>query len=295
MNAVEKIGQCGIYAKLIKSSVSIQNVRIDTFEIQLPKVLLAELNTHRVTSKNTQSSRAIPVTKNNSIPSFAPIYYGANKSGMSSSGLIYQPEKAAEIWNRHIEQSKMVAADLNALNLHKQWANRVNDWHVMAKVIITATEWENFLWLRDEETAQPEMIELAQCIRYCIDNSVPEYLNPGEWHLPFINSLRVLGELKYFDSNGDELTLEDAQKISASCCCQISYRNFNDSKEKALEIYGRLFSGSRPHPSPCEHQGTPVDTGPDALLWAPGVTHMKRSGEQCSGNFNSWIQYRQLL
>ena len=31
------------------------------------------------------------------------------------------------------------------------------------------------------------------------------------------------------------------------------------------------------------------------VTWEDGITHMKRSGELCSGNFTGWIQYRHLL
>jgi hypothetical protein len=67
-----------------------------------------------------------------------------------------------------------------------------------------------------------------------------------------------------------------------------------------LEIFSKLFSGAKPHMSPTEHQGTPL-----ALLhahhpwnpeqWQDGVTHVRKDGTLCSGNFAGWIQYRQTL
>jgi len=52
----------GISAKIIQSSISPSGKRIDTLEIELPRIVLAELNTHRAISKNAESGRAIPFT-----------------------------------------------------------------------------------------------------------------------------------------------------------------------------------------------------------------------------------------
>ena len=48
-------GKNGISVKVIADSIAVNGKRMTTFEMQLPKVLLAELNTHRVLSKNFQS------------------------------------------------------------------------------------------------------------------------------------------------------------------------------------------------------------------------------------------------
>jgi len=49
-------------AFILADSISPAGHRLTTFEIQLPKVLLAEYNTHRALSRNFSSSRAIPTS-----------------------------------------------------------------------------------------------------------------------------------------------------------------------------------------------------------------------------------------
>ena len=103
-----------------------------------------------------------------------------------------------------------------------------------------------------------------------------------------------------------EVDLETAKKISASCCAQVSYRKLDTSIEKALEIYDKLFSGAKPHLSPVEHQATPLDETCDVYglwknqinypkSWERGVTHVDRDGNLWSGNFKGWIQQRQVM
>ena len=50
-----------ITARILADSVSPEAVRMTTMEIEYPRFILAELNTHRMLSKNSASSRAIPV------------------------------------------------------------------------------------------------------------------------------------------------------------------------------------------------------------------------------------------
>ena len=50
-------------AKIICDSVSRDGVRLTTFEATFPRYIQAEVNTHRMFSRNSASSRAIPVKK----------------------------------------------------------------------------------------------------------------------------------------------------------------------------------------------------------------------------------------
>jgi hypothetical protein len=52
----------GFGAKILADSFSQAGDRLTTFEITFPRIVLAEFNTHRVISRNSASSRAIPVT-----------------------------------------------------------------------------------------------------------------------------------------------------------------------------------------------------------------------------------------
>lgn len=132
-----------------------------------------------------------------------------------------------------------------------------------------------------------------------IDLTTPMNLQPGEWHLPYIDTVRnaITGKLQYF-VDGDELTLPEAKTISVSCCAQVSYRNLNKDLYKAEQIVARLSDRDDPHLSPFEHQATPIPHFDEVCHiegWNDGVTHMDKNGQFWSGNFQGWIQNRQLM
>lgn len=52
-----------ISAKVVADSLSPKGNRLTTLEVVMPRYILAEFNTHRVLSKNSASSRAIPLRK----------------------------------------------------------------------------------------------------------------------------------------------------------------------------------------------------------------------------------------
>lgn len=55
--------ETNITAKVICDSISEAGQRITTLEIEYPRFILAELNTHKMLEKNSSSSRAIPITR----------------------------------------------------------------------------------------------------------------------------------------------------------------------------------------------------------------------------------------
>ena len=61
---------------------------VSTHFVRMPRIILPEVNTHRVFSKNVASSRAIPVLKmlaNLKDKYFKPLFWGSNKAGMAST------------------------------------------------------------------------------------------------------------------------------------------------------------------------------------------------------------------
>lgn len=169
-------------------------------------------------------------------------------------------------------------------------------------MILTSTEWDNFFNLRlNSKTVQPEMVQLALMMKQEMDYSLPETLNPGEWHLPYLIPLRDRyndNVIKYMDYGGEAHDLDNAKLISTSACAQVSYRNMDTSLAKAINIVKRLSDRDDPHLSPFEHQATPMipydEVGP-IEGWEKGVTHMDKSAQFWSGNFQGWIQNRQLM
>lgn len=290
-----------ISVKIVADSISPQGVRLTTYELNYPRYIHAEIMTHRVFSRNAQSSRAVPVKKALEMESVTPIIWGKNQAGMSSQEKLQGTalESAKALWNEAVNITKVFSSRLAEQGLHKQWANRMTEWFSPIKVVVTATEWDNFFWLRDDpDAAQPEIVELARQMKKAMDESEPEQLNPGDWHLPYVELGYDKGYI--YVVGGKEVSLEVAKKVSASCCAQVSYRRLDTSLEKALEIYDKLFSGAKPHLSPVEHQCTPmVDLNAKIkngdVSFEQGYTHMDSNGQFWSGNMRGWIQLRQVI
>jgi hypothetical protein len=295
-----------ITAKIIADSISPSGHRMTTMEIEYPRFILAELNTHRMLSKNSASSRAIPVKamhehiRNNTA---APVSWGINQPGMKAKEELTGADLtwAKYVWANARDEAIKASAELADLNVHKQITNRITEPWMIMKTVISGTEWANFFWLRDHPDAQPEIAELARKMHQAYDATTPDLLQPGEWHLPYVATARYVptGELQYFTPEFDRISLKDAIFVSASCCAQVSYRKSDDSLAKARKIYAQLIESEPAHASPVEHQATPMDYDTicrfEPETWEPGITHVSANSDLWSGNLRGWIQHRKLI
>lgn len=295
-----------ISAKVIADSISgYSGHRITTFELEYPRFIHSEFMTHRLFSRNAASSRAIPVKRAIEIireNTAMPIHWGKNQPGMSAKeecnnliAIKHQRISREGAWNQIRDQAIVTAEGFEAAGYHKQIVNRLLEPFTHIKVILTATDFDNFYWLRNHADAQPEIHELASKMLDAIRPSIPVLLRPGQWHLPYYKD-------GYWIEKDATDSLEDAIAISSSCSAQVSYRRLDDSLEKARDIYKRLVETEPVHASPFEHQATPIPKYNTAYLWKyftkwwpEGVTHIRKDGTICSGNFSGWIQNRQLL
>lgn len=292
-----------ITATIIADSISsVSGQRLITYELEYPRFIHSEFMTHKMLSKNSASSRAIPIKAMHehirAVPQY-PSKWGKNNPGMQSKELMNALERMAAIgiWDAARETAISHSTVLADLGAHKQIANRLTEPFMQMKVIATGTEWANFFHLRDHPDADPTIHDLAIKMRIARDNGEPESLSPGEWHLPYIETTRYEtgGDLHYL-INGKPVSLEVARKVSASCCAQVSYRKNDESIEKAEMIFDKLINSVPVHASPVEHQATPIDYTPRVLKeWPTGVTHMDRQLNLWSANFRDWIQFRQLI
>ena len=298
--------------KVIQDSLSPTGDRLVTFEIETYRYIWAEVMTHRQLSRNAQSSRAVPsktVLKVNE-DFVRPIIYGKNKAGMSSTEEFNELESAEiqKVWDSAANYTFAASLQLNELGLHKQWANRITEPFSKIKAVISATEWDNFFWLRiDPEAAQPEIVDLANKMQKAMQDSIPLQLKAGELHVPYVErevGFDLSDEIRYYISgqDGGELSKEEALRISASCCCQVSYRKLDDSFNKAMEIWDKLFSGPKPHMSPTENQAVALGSNRASIIqrvlpsYLPeGISHIDREGNLWSGNFKGFIQHRKII
>jgi hypothetical protein len=249
------------------------------------------------------------------------IYF--NESDEDGNQIVLGPHEAwAHIANKYSEYAEL----FHKAGYAKQVCNRLIEPFQMMKVVMTATELNNFKWLRRHDAADPTIDSLTQKVITAQEASTPVILQSGEWHVPYymdgywkpkhervtsIDDFTPSGE--FVDVYGN--TLEHALVISASCCAQVSYRKLDDTTLKAHAVVARLnLHGEEPdqpvHASPLEHQATPIaeyvyqhgfayDFEVNAPgfphTWEDGITHMDRDGTLCSGNLKSWIQHRQLV
>lgn len=281
-----------ISAKVICDSISPSGVRLTTMELNYHRFVHSEMMTHRMFSRNASSSRAIPVAKmlhqvrdNPAVP----IHWGKNQPGMQAREEIECPPLAQDVWKYASELAVDRAYELKDLDTHKQVVNRLLEPFQWIKVIVTATEWDNFFKLRLHKDAQPEMMVLAEHMKKAMDESIPVELQPGDWHLPYV-------DLNEFDDSGDPIS--EAIKCSVARCARVSNLNHDNSTpdiSKDIALADMLLVAG--HMSPFEHIATPMNFAKDTfeLAWENGVTHKDRDNNFWSGNFRGWIQYRQLI
>ena len=183
-----------ITAKVVCDSINEQGVRLTTFEIEYPRFILAELNTHRQLSKNSSSSRAIPIKKMLSQIEdnmAVPVYWGKAKSGMQADEEVSKIDEVKSVlaWERSFNYSKERVKDMNDIGLHKQVPNRLIEPFQMMKTVITGTDFDNFFNLRLHPDSQPEICMLAYKMYKAMEESDPYELKVGEWHLPYVDKL----------------------------------------------------------------------------------------------------------
>lgn len=270
----------GPSAKVILDSRGSQYAqRLITMEITCHRFILAEFNTHRMFSRNSASSRAIPYEKQrNKIAQYPayPLYWGSEKSGMQSGDELGGEylTLAKKLWDKGRVDAMNTADMLHELGLHKSLVNRILEPFMWHTIIVTATEWDNFFTQRCHKDAQPEMYALAHAMREAVILSSPTTLTPGEWHMPYVDQTSAEWE------KIDPRMLIDIQKrVSVARCARVSYLNHDGTRDylKDLKLFDKL-NGSG-HWSPFEHVATPMEYDFDRDIR--------------SGNFYGWHQYRQ--
>ena len=286
-------------AKVLADSISPAGRRLTTLEATFPRFVLAEFNTHRVFSRNSASSRAIPIFKQLRRvleDPYVPIEFGANQPGMQAGApleggarlaaegewlgarddavrrvlaLVAGPDELAPDEGlpaslARIEQTyKGEQRPADWLNVHKQVANRLLEPFMWHTVIVTATEWDNFFNLRCHADAQPEIRRVATAMRDARQASQPAELGDDEWHLPLVRP----EDREQVDS------LADLLKVSAGRCARVSYLTHAGKRDLAadIELHDRLLESG--HMSPLEHPARPTE-------------------DEWCGNFRGWRPYR---
>lgn len=310
--------------KILADSITAFGERLTTFEATFPRIVLAEVNTHRMLSKSSASSRAIPVsTKIAQVVKdpFVPAVFVKNQKGMQgAAGLDDGDAALAEHWwRRGAAESVVVAEGLAASGLHKALANRVVEPYAWHTAILSGTDWPNFWHLRVNPDAQGEFRSAAEMMLACYEQSVPRPLNDCEWHLPLVSAEERI------ESEQTGSGIARLAKISVARCARVSYLTHAGvrDQEEDLTLYARLASAG--HLSPLEHVARPMGGWEreafeqfEAEFWVEGGTRTLRVSRQFidrvqaydyprlrltgeprpvyyCGNYNGWVQHRKLV
>ena len=267
-----------ITAKIILDSISEDGVRLTTFHLHDPRYILPEIDTHRMLSKNSRSSRARPI---NSVMKevyddpFIPSHWTAYQKGMQGKE-ITDPE-AIEFYTNFITSlGKNIVDAIELFNetcdikgiprLHKQILNRYIENFASTDTIISGTDWKNFFNLRISDKAEPHIKELAEAMQKAMAESTPKVVTIGDYHLPYITEDEI-----------EHHFMTECKFASVARCARVSYAPFGSNEpdfDKDLELGKTLLQDK--HMSAFEHIATP-------LLCASERT----------SNFRGWKQYRQ--
>tara|TARA_R110000850_G_scaffold233967_1_gene358817 strand:- start:18742 stop:19701 length:960 start_codon:yes stop_codon:yes gene_type:complete len=296
---------------------------IYTIRMRYPRIIHGEIMTHRVFSRNARSSRAVPVKtmllETTTMP-FIPWHWGANQKGMQASEECKVPVSVdreydgsimeytrEEAWLEARDRSVEVVRGMMDAGYHKQIPNRLLEPFSWIDTLITSTEWDNFLWLRDHKDAEPHLQDLARLVKVAIESADIQQLQLDQWHQPYVTTDDRDYAIDWFRYSKD-FTNDVNQwlnKISAARCARISYKPFDGdaSYEKELERYNMLVSSDRVHASPTEHQATP-----DTRVYVQRAIGDSETDEAHSfeadwewenphlhGNFEGYIQARKLI
>jgi thymidylate synthase ThyX len=272
-------------AKIIADSINEEGNRLTTLEVVMHRFVLAEFNTHRAFSRNSASSRAIPINKQIdkvlNDPAI-PLSWGKNQKGMQAEEELDIESATAAKMNWLVARDMAVdqALILSKLGVHKQIVNRLLEPFLWHTAIVSSTEWDNFFMQRCSPLAQPEIQAVAYAISIAINDSLPNKLKQGDWHLPYISTheLQITSEL-----HSDVIDI--LRKVSVARCARVSYLTHDGERDikEDLKMYERLAAALPPHSSPFEHVATP-DTN---------VT--KYNKEIFGGNFKGWTQMRHMV
>lgn len=294
-----------IFAAILADSISPDGIRLTTLHLRYPRMIHAEFMTHRVFSRNARSSRAVPVEtliREVETDPVIPLHWGANQKGMQADRECDEPVRfrndavsREQAWLRARDNAVTIARNFERAGYHKQVVNRLLEPFMHIDVVVTATEWANFLALRDHPAAEPHIAILARTIKTRLTASQPIALRPGEWHLPYVDRADFD---RAVDLYGREAVSGGALliKLSVARCARISYQPFdgNASIEAEIARHDALVGAVPMHASPAEHQATPdtfshttfEDGKPPLSVWENPNEH---------GNLRGWRQYRKTL
>ena len=258
------------HVEIMADSLNSNGKRMTTICVHnFPKVLLQETATHRIInqmstletpvlafdinpfgaqlSRNVGSSRAIPfnkvleqVTNDPFIPTWT-----LHQKGMGGSEEIDYPTqlKAISAWDYGRAHAIEQAKKLYEAGLAKEIINRPLEPYMKVPLLMSATEWDNFLELRTAQGAQVDFRKVAIRIKELMVESEPKCLESGDWHVPFFIS----------NEKSDTIPLKDKIKIAVARSARVSYNTHTGGNDVNEHYRLHDFLLEHKHMSPFEH------------------------------------------
>ena len=144
-----------IKVEIVADSINQQGDRLTSLVLTYPRIIHAEMMTHRMFSRNASSSRAVPIqkmieaVKNNT---FCPFEFQKAHKGMQGSEYFtgIERQECINLWLESAELALQQAEKMKAKGISKQIINRILEPYQYYTVLITGSKegWDNFFNLR---------------------------------------------------------------------------------------------------------------------------------------------------
>ena len=151
----KKIFMNEIKVEIVADSINQQGNRLTSLVLTYPRIIHAEMMTHRMFSRNASSSRAVPVQKmieavrNNT---FCPFEFQKAHKGMQGTEYFTGQDKedCIKLWLESAELALQQAEKMKEKGITKQIINRILEPYQYYTVLITGSKegWDNFFSLR---------------------------------------------------------------------------------------------------------------------------------------------------
>ena len=144
----------------------------------------------------------------------------------------------------------------------KKFSSRKEVTEFLKEKGIDTSNWSEEKWLSiNKGQAEIHMMALAEAIYDAMNESIPNQLEVGEWHIPFVQNLDLIELAKLYPDADDFQKV--CVKISTAMAARTSYTVVGDEKEidyeKMIQLHDRLLSQTPPHSSPLEHCAKAMD------------------------------------
>ena len=167
-------------ATVVADTLSYQGARITTMRLVYPRCIHAQMLRHTALRRNVMSSRAVPTERLLEIvrtDPYVPNDWRRNRPGMRSDTRLSGEAllNAVDEWLAARDEALRSAIKLADIGAHKQHVNRLLEPFLCVVEIVTATQdaWDNMLFWRFDQEADPEAYILAIAVKDALLGSRP--------------------------------------------------------------------------------------------------------------------------